>query len=75
MSEFLASAIWYCHWYLGWVFDVYHPNALIAIICTFANSIPFVYTVLAAGNLLVVTIYLSAGLQIIYCSTLIDFDS
>ena len=75
MSEFSAQAIWYWHWYLGWVFDVYHPIALIGIICTFANSIPFVYSVLAAGNLLVVTIYLSTGLQIIYCSKLFDFNN
>ena len=54
---------------------VYHPNALIATICSFANSIPFVYRVLAAGNLLVVTIYLSTGLQIIYSSKLIDFNN
>ena len=43
--------------------------------CTFANSIPFVYRVLAAGNLLVATINLSTGLQIIYCSKLIDLNN
>ena len=75
MNEFSAQAIWYWHRYLGWVFDVNHLNALIAIICTFANSIPFEYRVLAAGNLLVATINLSTGLQIIYYSKLTDFNN
>ena len=75
MNEFSAGAIWYWHWYLGWMFDVNNLNALIAIICIFANSIPFEYRVLAAGTLLVATINLSTGLQIIYCSKLIDFNN
>ena len=75
MSKFSAWAIWYWHWYLGWVFDVNHSNDLITIICTFANSIPFEYRELAAGNLLVATINLSTGLQIIYGSKLIDFNN
>ena len=51
-------------------------NALIAIrCCTFANGIPFVYRVLAAGHLLVATTNLSTGLQIIYSSKLIKLNN
>ena len=75
MTEFLAGPYCYWHWCLAWVFDVYHPNALIATVCSLADSIPSVYRVLVAGNLVVVTIYFSTGLQIIYCSELIDFDN
>ena len=44
-------------------------------ILIFANSIPSEYRVLVAGNLLVVTINLSTGLHIIYCSKLTDFNN
>ena len=63
MSKLLAvirMGVW-CNDYPG--------NALIALIATTANNIPFVYRVLAAGNLLVVSIYFST----FYCSELIEF--
>ena len=48
-----------CHLFRMGVWCHHSPhNALIATICSsLTNSIPFVYSVLAAGNLLVVTIY------------------
>ena len=62
MSKFLAvirTGV-RCNDYLG--------NAFIALTATTANNIPFVYRVLAAGNLLVVSIYFST----FYCSELIE---
>ena len=44
---------------MGVLCNDYPGNALIALIATMANNIPYVYRVLAAGNLLVVTIYFS----------------
>ena len=49
---------WCCMYWMGVLCHHSPCNALIATICSsLANSIPFVYRVLAAGNLLVVTIY------------------